>query len=106
MCAGPSVGIGLALPECRSLAVLLRHTGYPSRQAWAVAASQIGHASKEETEMTENPAGGQSRDELGGPEPDEERTDLLGGSGSASDELGGPEPDEARTDLMGGSDKS
>jgi hypothetical protein len=44
------------------------------------------------------------RDILGGPEPDEQRTDLLGGAEHASDELGGPEPDEQRTDLLGGAD--
>ena len=39
---------------------------------------------------------------LGGPEPDEEGTDLLGGSdpGDDEDELGGPEPDEEGTDLL------
>jgi hypothetical protein len=44
------------------------------------------------------------RDIMGGPEPDEQRTDLLGGAEHASDELGGPEPDEQRTDLLGGAD--
>ena len=39
---------------------------------------------------------------MGGPEPDEQGTDVMGGAGPASDELGGPEPDEQRTDLMGG----
>jgi hypothetical protein len=43
-------------------------------------------------------------DELGGPEPDEQRTDLLGGAEATTDELGGPEPDEQRTDLLGGAD--
>jgi hypothetical protein len=52
--------------------------------------------------MTGNPAGEQGRDVMGGPEPDEERTDLMGGSRPGTDELGGPEPDEERTDLMGG----
>jgi len=42
-------------------------------------------------------------DILGGPEPDEEGTDLLGGSGpAAADSFGGPEPDEKATDLLGG----
>ena len=42
---------------------------------------------------------------LGGPEPDEEGTDLLGGSDPGDeDELGGPEPDEEEEDLLGGSD--
>lgn len=41
---------------------------------------------------------------FGGPEPDEQRTDLLGGEEPASDELGGEEPDEQRTDLLGGSE--
>ena len=44
------------------------------------------------------------RDVMGGPEPDEQRTDLLGGAEAATDELGGPEPDEQRTDLLGGAD--
>jgi hypothetical protein len=48
------------------------------------------------------------RDEgvLGGPEPDEQATDDLGGRdpGSGTGELGGPEPDEAGTDLLGGAD--
>src|SRR5262249_51599475 len=52
--------------------------------------------------MTDNPASGQYSDELGGPDPDEQRTDLLGGQEPATDELGGPEPDEQRTDLLGG----
>ena len=44
---------------------------------------------------------------LGGPEPDEEDTDLLGGSDPLEDEdeLGGPEPDEEDTDLLGGPDE-
>jgi hypothetical protein len=41
---------------------------------------------------------------FGGPEPDEERSDLLGGKEPATDELGGPEPDEQRTDLLGGAE--
>lgn len=43
---------------------------------------------------------------LGGPEPDEQGTDVLGGSDTSEDEdeLGGPEPDEERTDLLGGTD--
>jgi hypothetical protein len=41
---------------------------------------------------------------FGGPEPDEERSDLLGGAEPASDELGGEEPDEQRTDLLGGAE--
>ena len=40
---------------------------------------------------------------MGGPEPDEERTDLMGGPRPGTDEMGGPEPDEEGTDLMGGS---
>ncbi len=51
--------------------------------------------------MTGNPAG-EGPDTMGGPEPDEERTDLMGGSRPGTDELGGPEPDEEGTDLMGG----
>ena len=31
--------------------------------------------------MTDNPASGQYSGELGGPDPDERRTDLLGGAG-------------------------
>lgn len=46
-------------------------------------------------------------DVFGGPEPDEEATDLLGGHDAAGvDELGGPEPDEQGTDVLGGSDLS
>jgi hypothetical protein len=52
--------------------------------------------------MTDNPASGQYSDELGGPDPDEQRTDLLGGQEPTTDELGGPDPDERRTDLLGG----
>jgi hypothetical protein len=39
---------------------------------------------------------------LGGPEPDEQATDVLGGSDAAEheDELGGPEPDAEGTDLF------
>ena len=42
-------------------------------------------------------------DEMGGPEPDEAGTDLMGDYRPGTDEMGGPEPDEAGTDLMGGS---
>jgi hypothetical protein len=52
--------------------------------------------------MTDNPAGGVP-DVMGGPEPDEQGTDLLGGAESETDEMGGPEPDEQGTDLLGGS---
>jgi hypothetical protein len=52
--------------------------------------------------MADHPA---SEDVFGGPEPDEEGTDLLGGPGPASDEFGGPEPDEEGTDLLGGPDQ-
>jgi hypothetical protein len=52
--------------------------------------------------MTDNPASGQYSDELGGPDSNEQGTDLLGGQEPATDELGGPEPDEQRTDLLGG----
>jgi hypothetical protein len=52
--------------------------------------------------MTGSPTGPQGPDVMGGAEPDEERTDLMGGSRPGTDELGGPEPDEAGTDLMGG----
>jgi hypothetical protein len=47
-------------------------------------------------------------DVLGGREPDEEGTDLLGGHDESldEDELGGPEPDEEGTDLLGGSDET
>ena len=43
---------------------------------------------------------------LGGPEPDEEATDDLGGRdpGAGTGELGGPEPDEEAADLFGGAD--
>jgi hypothetical protein len=45
-------------------------------------------------------------DILGGPEPDEQATDVLGGheAGGPDDELGGPEPDEQATDTLGGPD--
>jgi hypothetical protein len=73
--------------------------------------------------MANTPASGRDPGVFGGPEPDEEGTDLLGGPepgddvlGGAdpeededvlgreheSDELGGPEPDEEHTDLLGG----
>jgi hypothetical protein len=39
---------------------------------------------------------------MGGPDPDEQRTELLGGAEPVSDELGGPDPDEQGTDLLGG----
>ncbi len=54
--------------------------------------------------MTDNPASEKYSGDLGGPEPDESGTDLLGGQEPATDEFGGPEPDESRTDLFGGSD--
>jgi hypothetical protein len=57
---------------------------------------------REEADMTGSPAG-EGSDTMGGPEPDEERTDLMGGSRPGTDEMGGPEPDEEGTDLMGGS---
>jgi hypothetical protein len=41
---------------------------------------------------------------MGGPEPDEERTDVLGGTESEADVMGGPEPNEERTDLLGGAE--
>jgi hypothetical protein len=52
--------------------------------------------------MAEPPA---TEDVFGGPEPDEEGTDLLGGPGPVTDEFGGPEPDEEGTDLLGGPDQ-
>ena len=54
--------------------------------------------------MTDNPASGQYSDELGGPDRDEQRTDLLGGQEPVTDELGGPDRDEQRTDLLGGAE--
>ena len=51
--------------------------------------------------MTRSP--GEGPDTMGGPEPDEERTDLMGGPRPGTDEMGGPEQDEQGTDLMGGS---
>jgi hypothetical protein len=54
--------------------------------------------------MTDNPASGRYSDELGGPDPDESRGDVLGGQEPATDELGGEEPDESRTDLLGGAE--
>jgi hypothetical protein len=44
------------------------------------------------------------RDVMGGPEPDEQRTDLLGGAEPTGDVMGSPEPDEQRTDLLGGAE--
>jgi hypothetical protein len=57
--------------------------------------------------MSSTSAGGQGPvgDEFGGPEPDEQGTDLLGGNESGGDEFGGPEPDEQGTDLLGGDDR-
>ena len=52
--------------------------------------------------MTESPAG-EDPDVMGGPEPDEQATDLMGGAQAGTDVMGGPEPDEQATDLMGGS---
>jgi hypothetical protein len=52
--------------------------------------------------MTGNPAG-EGSDIMGGPEPDEEDTDVMGRGRPGTDEMGGPEPDEEGTDLMGGS---
>jgi len=46
--------------------------------------------------------GGWGPDLMGGPEPDEQRTDLMGGARPGTDGMGGPEPDEQGTDLMGG----
>jgi hypothetical protein len=74
--------------------------------------------------MTNNPPSGQNPGELGGPDPDEEGTDLLGGPepgedllggpeaasdelggpDSASDELGGPDPGAGGTDVLGPAD--
>jgi hypothetical protein len=39
---------------------------------------------------------------FGGPEPNEQATDLLGGTEPTTDSFGGPEPDEQGTDLLGG----
>jgi len=45
----------------------------------------------------------ENSDVMGGPEPNEEGTDLLGGAESGGpDEMGGPERDEQGTDLLGG----
>jgi hypothetical protein len=41
---------------------------------------------------------------FGGPEPDEEGTDVLGGAEPSGDVYGGPEPDEQGTDVLGGRD--
>ena len=48
--------------------------------------------------MTDAPGSGL----MGGPEPDEQGTDVMGGAEPGGDVMGGPEPDEARTDVMGG----
>lgn len=41
---------------------------------------------------------------MGGPEPDEERTDVPGGTESEAEVMGGPEPEEQRTDVLGGTE--
>jgi hypothetical protein len=56
----------------------------------------VGEGAKEAV-MADNPDAGV----LGGPEPDEEGTDLLGGSEPGDDILGGPEPGD---DLLGGAE--
>ena len=55
--------------------------------------------------MTEQSVPGRDPGVLGGPEPDEQGTDLLGGSEPGGDVLGGAEPDEQGTDLLGGEDR-
>jgi hypothetical protein len=67
---------------------------------------RLGHVAehergREEVQVEENPAG-ESPDVMGGPEPDEQRADVMGGAEGRTDEMGGPEPDEERTDLMRG----
>jgi hypothetical protein len=69
--------------------------------AWAAGLALLG-AELMEADMADNPASGQYSDELGGPDSNEQGTDLLGGQEPTTDELGGPEPDEQRTDLLGG----
>jgi hypothetical protein len=66
----------------------------------------------EEDEMSDHEH--QRPDLMGGPEPDEEGTDLLGGAKADNEDvlggqhddtedlLGGPEPDEEGEDLLGG----
>ena len=56
----------------------------------------------EEADVTGG-AAGEGPDTMGGPEPDEEGTDVMGGSRPGTDEMGGPEPNEEGTDVMGGS---
>ena len=51
--------------------------------------------------MTDTPGSG---DLMGGPEPDEAGTEVMGGAKSGGDVMGGPEPDEAGTDVMGGAE--
>jgi hypothetical protein len=51
----------------------------------------------EEAVMANNPDAGV----LGGPEPDEEGTDVLGGAETGDDVLGGPEPGD---DVLGGAE--
>jgi hypothetical protein len=86
--------------------------------------SKQTRGSHREAVMTNNPPSGQNPGVLGGPDANEEGTDLLGGPEPgedllggpkpesdelggpepSSDELAGPDPDEQRTDLMGGAD--
>jgi hypothetical protein len=61
--------------------------------------------------MTNDPLSGQNPGVLGGPDPGDEGTDLLGGPEAESDELGGPEAEsdelggpEAESDELGGPD--
>jgi hypothetical protein len=57
--------------------------------------------SQREVRMTRN------SDTMGGPESDEEGSDVLGGPEQGpGDELGGPEPDEEGTDVLGGGGRS
>jgi hypothetical protein len=57
---------------------------------------------EQETDLLSGQDPGEDEDELGGPEPDEEGTDVLSGSdpGEDEDEFGGPEPDEEGTDIL------
>jgi hypothetical protein len=52
-----------------------------------------------------DPDGRRERGVMGDPEPDEQRTDVMGGAEPGEHEvMGEPEPDEQRTDLMGGAE--
>ncbi|HEY5360800.1 MAG TPA: hypothetical protein VIJ82_24480 [Streptosporangiaceae bacterium] len=52
--------------------------------------------------MTDSQQGGQEPELMGGPEPDEERTDVMGGADPGGDVMSAPEPGEEHHDATGG----